>query len=127
MHYFSRSHIIHRLSRYGYFVSIHMMRRFELVSRNCVHKVTLEWFKHTRRSRVCFRPLQRYRVHTVPSTNKIKPLNHLFYRMGEEKKRKKKVKICYFPNHASSKNNCTAISQSDPFYNSFYFKVPCHE
>ena len=55
--------------------SIQMMHRFECVSRDCVHKVPLNGFRPN---------LKVPRAHNSTDP-RIKPVHHLFYKMGAQK------------------------------------------
>ena len=77
-----------------------MMHRFEYVGRDCVHKVPLNGFRPNSK-------VPRAHNSTDP---RIKPLHHLFYKIGDHGAPKivKNTKFCYFTdlpdawqNHAS--------------------------
>ena len=79
-------------------ISIQMMHRFECVGRDCVHKVPLNGFRPNSK-------VPRAHNSTDP---RIKPVHHLFYKIGP-KKLSKKINIYFtdlpdaWQNHASGK------------------------
>ena len=79
-----------------------MMHRFECVGRNCAHKLTLELFKPTRRSRVGFRQNSKVNACALVLPTHEKHVHHLFYRMGAKNLPKipKFASKINFENHA---------------------------
>ena len=84
-----------------------MMHKFLWVGRKLCTQGTSELSEPTRRSRVGFGQIQRYRVYTSPTDPRIKPVHHLFYRMGP--KIVKNYNFCILPDSVQF-TGCMEIS-----------------